>query len=140
MRRLFIISIVVFSIILASTVQAGGLFQKLYFIGLWEGIDDFDGSEAQRSITLNRDGTFNIIGQEPYTSGCKGERGMVEATGMLKGGVIFSYDFTLTCFDGYGQFENNEATYTPDKLNGTLIEGYPNSGFDPMVLHKISKR
>ena len=140
MRRLFIISIVVFSIILASTVQAGGLFQKLYFIGLWEGIDNYDGSEAQRSITLNRDGTFNIIGQEPITSGCAGERGMVTATGVLEGGVINSDDFTLSCFNDNGPFGPGEVTYKPDKLNGTLIEDFPDSIFGPMVLHKISNR
>jgi len=48
MKRLFAISLIIFSIVLASTVQA-------------------DGSEAQRSITLNYDGTFSIIGQETYT-------------------------------------------------------------------------
>ena len=140
MRRLFIISIVVFSIILASTVQAGGLFPKLYFVGLWQGVDINDGSEAQRSITLNSDGTFNIIGQEPYTSGCEGERGMVTATGVLEGGVIITDNFMLICFNDNGPFGPGEATYTPDKLNGTLIEGFPDSIFSPMSLHKISNR
>jgi hypothetical protein len=139
MRRLFIISIVVFSIILASSVQAGGIFQKLHFVGLWEGIDNNDGSEAQRAITLNRDGTFNIIGQEPYTSGCMGERGMVTGTGVFEGGVIISEDFTLFCFNGFGPY-TDRATYTPDKLNGTLIEDFPDSNFGPTSLHKISKR
>lgn len=140
MKRLFTISLVVFSLILASTVQAGGIFQQFYFIGLWEGIDSSDGSEAQRSITLNSNGTFNIIGQEPYTSGCKGERGMVTATGVLEGGVIISEDFTLSCFNDNGPFGPGEVTYKPDKLNGTLIEDFPDSIFGPMVLHKISNR
>jgi hypothetical protein len=140
MRRLFIISIVVFSIILSSTVQAGGLFQKLYFVGLWQGVDISDGSEAQRSITLNSDGTFNIIGQEPYTSGCNGERGMVTATGVLEGGVIITDDFMLICFNGYGPFGPFDATYTPDKRNGTLKEGFPDSISSPTSLHKISNR
>ena len=147
MRRLFIISIVVFSIILASTVQAGGLFPKLYFVGLWQGVDNNDGSEAQRSITLNRDGTFNIIGQEPYTSGCKGERGMVTGTGVLEDGVIFSDDFTLTCFvvieppDPPGPF-TVQTEYIPDKLNGTLIEQTicKTCDFEPTIFHKISNR
>jgi hypothetical protein len=141
MRRLFIISIVVFSMILASTVQAGRLFQKLNFVGLWQGIDPFDGSEAQRLITLNSDGTFNIIGQEPYTSGCNGERGMVTAIGVLEGGVIITDDFALICFNGSDPFGPYYGTYTPDKLNGTLIEDFPDSSrFRPTSLHKISNR
>jgi hypothetical protein len=130
---------IAFSLILAPTTHADGLFYKLYFVGLWEGIDHNDGSEAQRSITLNRDGTFNIIGQEPYTMGCQGARGMITGTGLLVDGVIISDDFTLTCFNGYGPFIM-QATYKPDKLNGTLIEEIPDSDIDPTNFHKISKR
>ncbi len=142
MRRWIAVSIVVFSIILASTVQAGGLFQKLYFIGLWQGVDNNDGSEAQRAITLNSDGTFNIIGQEPYTNGCGGDRGLVTGSGVLEGGVINSYDFTLTCFNGRGPFTDILTVFTPDKLNGTLIEqtNCVNCDFPPTILHKISNR
>lgn len=139
MKRWLIASVVVFSIILVSTVQAGGFFQSFYFIGLWQGVDNSDGSEAQRLITLNSDKTFNIIGQEPYTNGCQGERGMVTGTGVLEGGVIISDDFTLTCFNGYGPFYDR-ATYTPDKLNGTLIEDFPDGFGGPTSLHKISNR
>lgn len=146
MRRWITTSIIVFSIIVASSVQAEGLFQKLYFVGLWEGIDNNDGSEAQRSITLNRDGTFNITGQEPYTSGCEGERGMVTGTGVLEDGVIFSDDFTLTCFvpiDGVVPDPITVQTeYIPDKLNGTLIEQVicHACDFEPTIFHKISNR
>ena len=62
MKGLFTISLVVFSLILASTVQAGGILQQFYFIGLWEGIDNSDGSEAQRSITLNTDFSIRFFG------------------------------------------------------------------------------
>jgi len=141
MRRIFTVSIIVLSMLLASTVQAGGLFQKLYFIGLWEGIDGNDGSEAQRSITLNSDGTFSIIGQEPITSGCDGERGYVTGTGELQGGVIVSYDFYLFCYNNLGPYGPMHATYIADKLNGTLIEDFPDAeSFEPMIMHKISKR
>lgn len=139
MIRFYTIPIVVISIILTSSVYADGLLEKLYFVGLWQGVDYNDGSEAQRSITLNRDGTFTIIGQEPYTIGCQGERGMVTGTGVLKDGVIISDDFALICFNGYGPFYV-QATYKPDKLNGTLIEDMPDSVFSPASLHRISRR
>ena len=138
MKRLFAFLTVVFFIFLASTVQADGI-SKRYFVGLWEGVDSYDGSEAQRSITLNSDGTFSIIGQEPYTNGCGGERGLVTGTGVLEGGIIISEDIALICFNGRGPFENMRAMYIPDKLNRTLVEDFPDSNFEPMVLHKISK-
>jgi len=64
---------------------------------------------------------------------------MVTGTGLLEGGVIISDDFALICFNGYGPFYVS-ATYTPDKLNRTLIEDFPYSDFGPTILHKISKR
>jgi len=140
MKRLFTIFFVILSLIIVSPVHAGGILYKLSFVGLWQGIDESDGSEAVRSITLNDDGTFNIIGQEPYTSGCEGERGMITATGVLTDGIIMSDNFTLTCFNGEGPFTVT-ATYELNKLNGTLIEDIPYiSDFGPMILHKISKR
>ena len=141
MRRFFTISIVVFSIILASNVQAGGSFQKFDFIGLWHGVDDYDGSVAQRSITLNSDGTFNIIGQEPYMGGCNGTRGKIKGTGRLENGVIVSDDSTLTCFDGTPTGGEFTVVYKPDKLNGTLLESFPDFDiFPPTTFHKISNR
>jgi hypothetical protein len=130
---------VVFFVNLASTVHAGGLFKKLYFVWLWEGIDDNDGSEAQRSIILNRDGTFKIIGQEPHIIGCNG-RGMLTGIGVLEDGIIIVNDFKITCYDdppsGPYYFI---ATYKLNALNRTLIEDYPDSDFLPMGLHKISR-
>jgi hypothetical protein len=126
--------------IVATTVQAGGLLEKLYFIGLWQGVDDLDGSESQRSITINSDGTFNIIGFEPYTSGCEGERGKITGTGMLEEGVIVSNDFTLTCYNDLGPFTVIQAEYKPDKLNGTLIEQVGGGDFPSIIFHKISNR
>ena len=139
MKRLFTISLVVFSLIIASTVQAGGLGQKLYFVGLWEGIDESDGSEAQRSITLNSNGTFKIIGQESKIDGCPG-RGMLTGTGVLEDGSIIVDDFSIFC-DGQSVplVEEVEATYKPNKRNGILIEVFPGP-YPPMILHKISKR
>jgi hypothetical protein len=140
MKRSFTTAIVIFLVILASTVHAGELYKKLYFVGLWEGIDDNDGSEAQRSITLNSDGTFKIIGQETNIIGCNG-RGMLTGTGVLEDGIIIVNEYKITCHDDppSGPFYFI-ATYKPNKLNGTLIEDCPGSDFLPMNLHKISKR
>ena len=140
MKRLLIMFIIVFSIIFASSVNAGGLFKGLYFIGLWQGTDPFDGSEVLRSITKNSDGSFDIIGSEPYTSGCDGERGKITATGVLEAGVIVSSDFTLTCYNGLGPFTGSVLEYAPDRFNRTLLEVYQGEAeFPPVILHRISK-
>ena len=141
MKQLSKTAIIVFFVILASTVHAGELSKKLYFVGLWEGIDDNDGSESQRSITLNSDGTFKIIGQEPFVIGCEG-RGMVTGTGVLEDNIIIVNDFLVTCFNDppSGPYPDI-ARYIPNRLNGTLIEDFPNSSeFLPINLHRISRR
>jgi len=141
MKSLFTISLVVmFSIIIPLTAQAGGIFEKLYFVGLWEGIDDNDGSEAQRSITLKSNGKFKIIGQETNIIGCNG-RGMLTGTGVLEDEIIIVNNFKITCYDNppSGPFFF-KGTYKRNKRNGTLIEETPDDDFLPMTLHKISKR
>ena len=143
MKRLLIMFIIVFSIIFASNVNAGGLFKGFYFIGLWQGTDPADGSEVLRSITKNSDGGFDIIGSEPYTGGCNGERGKITATGVLEAGVIVSEDFTLTCYNPPptpGPFTDMQVEYVPDRFNRTLLEVYQGgAGFPPVILHRISK-
>ena len=99
MKRLLAVLFLCFIIVFGMTALAGDYFpKKFYFIGLWQGIDLTDGSEIQRSITYNRDGTFTILGYETFYTGCVGGRGIVEATGALQEGVIVSYDFELNCF------------------------------------------
>jgi hypothetical protein len=142
MKRLLIMFIIAFSLIFASNVNAGQLFKGFYFIGLWQGTDPYDGSEVLRSITKNRAGGFDIIGSEPYTGGCIGERGKITATGVLDDGVIVSDDFTLTCYNPAptpGPFTAS-VEYVPDRFNGTLLEVYQGEAeFGPVILHRISK-
>jgi hypothetical protein len=141
MKRWIATTIVVYSIILASTVQAGGLLQKLYFVGLWQGIDTVDGSEAQRSITLNRDGTYNIAGREGYFSACDGARGILNGTGALENGVLFFKNFEVTCF--YEESVESRiipVKYIPDKLNSTLRERFIDEEDIRTTYHKVSNR
>jgi hypothetical protein len=138
MKRLLIMSVVVFSIILAWNVNAGPLVKGFYFIGLWQGIDPNDGSEVLRSITKNNDGTFNIIGSETFFHGCDGGRGIATGTGVLEDDVLISEDFTLECYD-VGTYPG-EIQYVPDRLNRTLEEHDMSGIFEPSILHRINKR
>lgn len=111
---------------------------KDYFIGLWQGVDPLDGSEALRSIIKNKDGTFKITGSESFFSGCGSDRGIVEATGYVKRYVLRTEDATLTCFEDNTVFDI-ELKYVPDRKNGTLVE-VTGGGFPPVVLHRIDNR
>ena len=109
------------------------------FIGLWEGVDEDDGSLAQRAITCNEDRTCRILGAEQFFSSCDdhGGRGIIEGTGTIEGGVFNVPDFTLTCADGTAFAL--ATNFSLDRRNGTLIEdaeGEP----ETMILHRLSPR
>jgi hypothetical protein len=111
------------------------------FIGLWEGVDEDDGSLAQRAITCEEDRTCRILGAEQFFSSCDdhGGRGIIEGTGTIEGGVFNVPDFTLTCADGTAF--TLEANFSLDRRNGTLIEdteGEPEP--ETMILHRLSPR
>lgn len=110
------------------------------FIGLWQGVDPLDGSEVFRSITLDENGNFNIIGSETYFSGCGSDRGIVEATGYLENGVLKTSVYTLTCYE-IDKTISVDAEYVRDKENGTLTEviggDFPPP---PVILHRISTK
>lgn len=145
MKHVIIMLFVVLSIILGSSANADSFDRGFRFIGLWQGVDPDDGSEVQRSITLNHDGDFSILGYESYYTGCVGRRGVVTATGTFTRGKLVAEDFTLSCFprneEDYppGPF-SVPVEYTYNLLNGTLLETYLNGDFIPEILHKISRR
>ena len=60
-------SLVVTALLLSLTWPAPGSAEgprtrAADFIGLWEGVDEDDGSLAQRAITCDEDGTCRILG------------------------------------------------------------------------------
>ena len=124
----------VFSIALAPFALAKSVNQGKDFVGLWQGIDPLDGSEVLRSITLDEDGTFNIIGTETYFDGCDG-RGKVSATGSFDNGILGSNNYTLHCYDPEKDITPRWVEYVQDKENGTIVEVIGN--FPPVILHRI---
>ena len=143
--KIALILVLTLSIVFTSLVSAYALEGKTYFIGLWQGVDPLDGSENLISITLNKDGTFNIIGSESYWTFCDGGRGIVKGTGHLiyQGTLdhlgILEADETLTCFSG-GTADYTEQ-FIPDVINGTLKEVYPEDSTQViLILHRIDTR
>lgn len=106
------------------------------FTGLWEGVDPQDGGNQMRSITRNEDGTFSLIGRDTYLSTCDGsELGVITGTGAVENGVLKAKE-TVTCFNN-GQSVTLEASYVPDRKNGTLTN-LTSLGIPPIVLHLTS--
>ena len=62
------------------------------FIGLWEGVDEDDGSLAQRAITCEEDGTCRVVGAEQFFSLCDdhGGRGVIKGAGAIEDGVLIN--------------------------------------------------
>jgi hypothetical protein len=107
------------------------------FIGLWEGVDEDDGSLAQRAITCEEDRTCRVLGAEQFFSTCDdhGGCGIIEGTGTIEERVLNVPVLTLTCPDG-ASFAL-AAIYSLDRRNGTLIEdteGEPAT----LILHRLS--
>ena len=109
------------------------------FIGLWGGVDEDDGSLAQRAITCERDRTGRVLGAEQFFSTCDdhGGRGMLAGVGTLEDGVINVPEFALTCPDGTAF--TLATIFSLDRRNGTLIEdtdGAPAT----QILNRLSPR
>jgi hypothetical protein len=109
------------------------------FIGLWAGVDEDDGSLAQRAITCAPDRTCRVLGAEQFFSTCDdhGGRGIIEGAGTIEDRVLNVPALTLTCPDG-ASF-TLAAIYSLDRGNGTLLEdtdGAPAT----QILHRLSPR
>jgi len=137
MKRLGVILIAAVFVIISISAHAEQSNKK-YFVGLWRGIDFYDGSEILISITTDNSGEFNIIWTESYFGGCNGGRGVVSGAGMLEDGAIYSDDLILTCFPDTTIIISS-TKFTPDKSNGTLIVEIVGSQFIPTIMHKVSE-
>ena len=137
-------SLVVTALLLSLTWPAPGSAEgprtrAADFIGLWEGVDEDDGSLAQRAITCDEDGTCRILGAEQFFSSCDehGGRGIIIGVGTLEKGVINVPELTLTCPDGT-RF-TLATIFSLDPRNGTLIEDTDGEAAT-QVLHRLSPR
>ena len=140
MRQLFLIAMVIVSLISFSVLDVSGQGRNASFIGLWKGIDPFDGSDALRSITRNDDGTFYIIGTESYLSGCGGRRGIIVGVGVIEENILVSDQITLICYDPYEETPEIDVEYSIDRINKVLIEKFTGGSFPQLIFHRIDSR
>jgi hypothetical protein len=107
------------------------------FVGLWVGIDPTDGSVARLSITCDQDGVCEVLVAETAFTACGGSsEGLIRGTGVIEAGVL-RVPITLTCF-ATGTVIGDNAQYTPDFRNGTLVQEGQNPDFEPVAYHKVS--
>jgi hypothetical protein len=111
------------------------------FVGLWQGIDSFDGSTQFLSITCNCDGVCDVrLNDTAFTLSCENQIGFAQGEGSITGNVL-TVDLTLSCsnLDGTstpGGTQTNE--FVLDRKNRTLT----NINDDPgvyKVFHRISQ-
>jgi hypothetical protein len=103
------------------------------FIGLWEGVwDTTSGFGAIRSITVNDDDTYTILGDWSDHTDC-----ILRGTGTIEEDVLVVDDMTKYCT--YGTY-STPTTYTFDERNGVLREEYHYLGdILHTILHKTSR-
>jgi hypothetical protein len=120
----------------AAAADAKALSAARIFIGLWEGIDDSDGSLTQRSIVCEGPTSCRVLGADTFLTLCRGGRGVLQGRGSISRGILKVPGFTLTCFDGVSV--SVDTTFTPDFRNGTLVERTVNPRIKPITFHRIS--
>ena len=108
------------------------------FVGLWEGIDPFDGSLQRLSITCADDMTCDVRLTDSFFTDCEGETGFAQGEGIIEDGALSVSAFMLTCNNGE-TLEDSEL-FVPDFANGTLINLDARSDISPpTAFHKISQ-
>ena len=147
-RLLFLASTVVLGLLLARGVTADddsddnrGSSQSA-FVGLWQGLDSFDGSTQYLSITCSRGNHCDVrLTDTAFTLSCPNQLGFAQGDGSIERRTL-SVVLTLSCSDSFGTsvtVGSQENEFVLDRRNGTLT----NLNDDPVpfhnVFHRISK-
>ena len=109
------------------------------FVGLWQGIDSFDGSTQYLSVTCSRQRTCDVrLNDTAFTLSCQNQIGFARGVGSIEGPVL-EVELTLYCLDLYGTsyLAGSQANeFVLDRRNGTLI----NINDDPVPVHNVFHR
>jgi hypothetical protein len=112
------------------------------FVGLWQGIDSFDGSTQLLSITCSRARACDVrLNDTAFTLSCQNQIGFAQGVGSIDRRVL-TVDLTLYCSNLYGTStlagsQMNE--FVLDRGNGTLTNVNDDPVPAPNVFHKISR-
>ena len=150
MKRFFgtVVVVGVMALLLASVAHADSNGKR--FIGLWQGIDEEDGSEILVLIKDDGNGAFELLWRETFFTVCVNEtafdggRGVIKGTAALDPGNqdILRTDLDIFCFDG-ATSELIRANVTLnsfeliDKIR--LLVTNAEGNFPPFILERINK-
>ena len=81
--RILSLSLVAFSFLMTPSAQAGQK-QRSQFLGIWEGVDEQDGSLIEALISKGGKNEFKFLWYETYWRTCDGGRAIFKGTGSLK--------------------------------------------------------
>jgi hypothetical protein len=107
-----------------------------FFIGLWEGIDTFDGSTQSLSVTCSGGKLCDVRLNDTFFSDCEGGLGFARGEGLINNGVLTIAEFLLTCSNG-DLLSESGSSFVLDVRNSTLTY-HDNSHEPPIVFHRIS--
>ena len=114
-----------------------GHVSPMDFVGLWQGIQDDDGSLATVSISdIDGDGVFDIRQHEFFLSSCNGGFGIIVGTATVDGDMLNRH-VTLTCSDGSNQIDC-EGSYQYMPMHDILVLFRDNPLATPDTYHRIS--
>jgi hypothetical protein len=148
-RHLISASTAILGLVLAHGVMADddddghqGVDQAA-FVGLWQGIDSFDGSTQFLSITCSRQGTCDVrLNDTAFTLSCQNQTGFAQGVGSIERRVL-RVELTLHCsnLDGTSYLAGSQANeFVMDRRNGTLTNINDDPVPVPNVFHRISKQ
>ena len=103
---------------LAGAIDARAQDEQADFTGLWQGIDNVDGSLRTLSFAdLDGDGVWEVRGHDTYWTLCAGPGGLEDTTGKVEKGVLHTSGM-LSCANG--KKVPMETRYEPQ---GSIDEG-----------------
>lgn len=118
------------------------------FLGLWEGIDDSDGSSVTVSVTdQDDDGVFRILWHESQWSFCDGSpdglidvSGPIEDTSIVAEGMLTCFETGDTvCFGITGCSQDDLPPFSLDIGTGAGDTLTNSDGGNTIIIHKISE-
>jgi hypothetical protein len=118
---------------LVDVVDAHAQDQRPDFTGLWQGVDNVDGSLHTLTIAdLDGDGIWEARGHDTYWTLCKGPNALEDTKGTASNGILRTTG-TVRCADG--QEVAIETTYTPHGpvADGVIIEHVVGKAFRTLL-------
>lgn len=135
-RGLLVAAAAAFCLFNATGGQAADM--KDGFTGLWQGIDNVDGSLRTLSFAdVDGDGVWEVRGHDTYWTLCDGPGGLEDTTGKVEKGALHTKG-TLSCMNG--KKVPMETRYEPQGplSKGIVLEHVEGKPFRTL-LFKISR-